>query len=90
MSRIATQCFKCHAWPVQVVHCFGNVYKCQNTGSVHVCDQNCEQQMLWDRHSTICKMSRKLSPRSDVPNDSCLRCDLQRSAQCRGMPAQQA
>ena len=56
-----------------VVHCFGNVYKCQTTGSMHVCDQNCEQSVPWSRDECICRCSRKLSPRAGVVSESHLR-----------------
>lgn len=57
-----------------VVHCFGNVYKCQTSGLVHVCDHNCDQQVDWNREERICRCSRKLSPRTGFVSDSHQRC----------------
>ena len=48
------------------VHYFGNVYKCETTGEMHVCDKNCQQHASWDKYSFICPLSRKLSAREDV------------------------
>lgn len=55
---------------------FGNCYKCESSGKIHICDQNCDQLMEWDRDNRICKVSRKVVPRSTVTHSTSLeRCD---------------
>ncbi|GFH16922.1 predicted protein, partial [Haematococcus lacustris] len=41
---------------------FGNLWRCQGSGMLHVCDVNCSQRIPLDRWSSICKVSRKVFP----------------------------
>ncbi|XP_074555561.1 uncharacterized protein LOC141811408 [Curcuma longa] len=43
---------------------FGNVYKCKLTGLTHICDKNCDQRILYDNHSSLCRVSRQIFPLS--------------------------
>ncbi|KIY97638.1 hypothetical protein MNEG_10323 [Monoraphidium neglectum] len=43
-----------------VQHMFGNAFRCQSSGQLHVCDANCTQRVYNDRYSTICRISRKV------------------------------
>lgn len=53
-----------------VTHLFGNCYRCETSQQVHVCDRNCSQLIEWDRHTVLCRVSRKTFPRQHViPND---------------------
>ncbi|KAG2490787.1 hypothetical protein HYH03_010709 [Edaphochlamys debaryana] len=45
-----------------VVHEFGNMYRCQSSGLVHICDSTCNQRLYHDKYHTICRISRKLHP----------------------------
>ena len=45
-----------------VTHEFGNLYKCHQSGLVHVCDANCTQRLYNDKYSSICRVSKKLFP----------------------------
>ncbi|GIL66973.1 hypothetical protein Vafri_20471 [Volvox africanus] len=45
-----------------VVHEFGNMYRCVSSGLVHICDSNCDQRLYHDRYNTICRISKKLHP----------------------------
>ena len=38
---------------------FGNLYRCLTGGIVHVCDSNCGLRVWRDRHSSICRVSRR-------------------------------
>lgn len=49
-----------------MVHDFGNLYRCASSNVQHICDANCDQRIPLDRYSTICKLSRKVTP-----NDIC-------------------
>mmetsp|Transcript_407 Transcript_407/g.1204 ORF Transcript_407/g.1204 Transcript_407/m.1204 type:complete len:147 (+) Transcript_407:251-691(+) len=40
-------------------HEFGNVFRCQTSGTTHICDQNCQQRVQVDAHSSVCRLSRK-------------------------------
>lgn len=46
---------RCNVQPL-----FGNAYRCESSGQVHVCDANCSQRMYYDRYSTVCRISRKV------------------------------
>ncbi|KAJ4784189.1 Cyclic AMP-responsive element-binding 3 [Rhynchospora pubera] len=46
-------------------HIFGNMYRCRLTGLTHICDKNCDQRILYDNHSSLCRVSGqvfRLSP----------------------------
>ncbi|XP_038709161.1 uncharacterized protein LOC120004025 [Tripterygium wilfordii] len=43
-------------------HVCGNVYCCKLTGLTHICDKNCNQRILYDNHSSLCRVSGQLSP----------------------------
>ena len=45
---------------------FGNVFQCSTSGSMHVCDDNCGQQIFFDNHNVICRLSRRLFPRQSA------------------------
>mmetsp|Transcript_37122 Transcript_37122/g.94863 ORF Transcript_37122/g.94863 Transcript_37122/m.94863 type:complete len:120 (+) Transcript_37122:250-609(+) len=47
-------------------HQFGNLYRCESSGTVHICDWNCDQRIFYDRYSTICRLSRRIFLNSDV------------------------
>lgn len=44
----------------RVQHLFGNAYRCETSGQVHVCDLNCTQRVYQDRYSTVCRISRRV------------------------------
>ncbi|KAG8084189.1 hypothetical protein GUJ93_ZPchr0010g7683 [Zizania palustris] len=41
-------------------HVFGNMYRCKLTGITHICDKNCNQRILYDNHSSLCRVSGQL------------------------------
>ncbi|GLC34429.1 hypothetical protein PLESTB_000729700 [Pleodorina starrii] len=45
-----------------VVHEFGNMYRCVSSGLMHICDKGCNQRLWHDRYTTICRISKKLHP----------------------------
>ncbi|KAJ6867902.1 hypothetical protein NC651_033057 [Populus alba x Populus x berolinensis] len=45
-------------------HVFGNMYRCRLTGLTHICDKNCNQRILYDNHSSLCRASRQIFPLS--------------------------
>ncbi|XP_020600373.1 uncharacterized protein LOC110039589 isoform X2 [Phalaenopsis equestris] len=51
-------------WRCQNEHLFGNMYRCKLTGITHICDRNCNQRILYDNHSSLCRVSRQLFPLS--------------------------
>ncbi|XP_024526481.1 uncharacterized protein LOC9635315 isoform X1 [Selaginella moellendorffii] len=46
----------------QVEHVWANLYRCLSTGSSHVCDKNCNQRILYDVYSSICRVSGQIFP----------------------------
>ncbi|XP_031498930.1 uncharacterized protein LOC116263363 [Nymphaea colorata] len=49
------------------VHCqnervCGNIYRCKLTGITHICDKNCNQRILYDNHSSLCRVSGQVFP----------------------------
>lgn len=49
--------FKC-----QNEHVCGNVYRCRLTGLTHICDKNCNQRIVYDNHSSLCRVSKQIFP----------------------------
>ncbi|KAJ1387489.1 hypothetical protein SESBI_39893 [Sesbania bispinosa] len=40
----------------------GNMYRCKLTGLTHICDKNCNQRILYDNHSSLCRASGQIFP----------------------------
>lgn len=38
---------------------FGNVFTCQTSGSVHVCDNTCNQRVWVDPYTSVCRLSKR-------------------------------
>ncbi|KAK6926118.1 hypothetical protein RJ641_007837 [Dillenia turbinata] len=53
-------------WKCQNEHLCGNIYRCRLTGLTHICDKNCNQRILYDNHSSLCRVSRHVFPLSPV------------------------
>ncbi|GAQ79967.1 hypothetical protein KFL_000430090 [Klebsormidium nitens] len=49
-----------------ITHVLGNLYQCKDSGATHVCDFNCDQRIVYDSHSSICRASRKILPLSSA------------------------
>jgi len=49
-------------WKCQNEHVFGNMYRCKLTGLTHICDKNCNQRILYDNHSSLCRASGQIFP----------------------------
>merc|ERR1711977_136753 len=47
-------------WNCQIDHVIGNMFRCVSTGSVHICDQNCNQKIDYGPNEQICYVSRKV------------------------------
>ncbi|XP_077248296.1 uncharacterized protein LOC143887938 [Tasmannia lanceolata] len=43
-------------------HVFANLYRCKLTGITHICDKNCNQRILYDNHSSLCRVSGQVFP----------------------------
>ncbi|KAG6550086.1 hypothetical protein Mapa_008042 [Marchantia paleacea] len=48
---------KCH-----VEHVWANLYRCKLSNVTHVCDKNCNQRILYDNHTSVCRVSRQFFP----------------------------
>jgi hypothetical protein len=53
-------------WKCQNEHVFGNMYRCKLTGLTHICDKNCNQRILYDNHSSLCRASGQIFPLTSV------------------------
>ncbi|XP_052192513.1 uncharacterized protein LOC127801415 [Diospyros lotus] len=49
-------------WKCENEHVCGNMYRCRLTGLTHICDKNCNQRILYDNHSSLCRVSRQVFP----------------------------
>ncbi|KAL5192516.1 hypothetical protein HKD37_04G011565 [Glycine soja] len=49
-------------WKCQNEHVCGNMYRCKLTGLTHICDKNCNQRILYDNHSSLCRASGQIFP----------------------------
>ncbi|XP_072966129.1 uncharacterized protein [Typha angustifolia] len=47
-------------------HVFGNMYRCRLTGITHICDKTCDQRIVYDNHSSLCRVSGQIFPLSPV------------------------
>lgn len=45
-----------------IEHVWANIYRCKLTGSTHICDKNCNQKIVYDNYSCICRVSRQVFP----------------------------
>ncbi|GFP94311.1 hypothetical protein PHJA_001575600 [Phtheirospermum japonicum] len=53
-------------WKCGNEHVCGNVYRCKLTGLTHICDKNCNQRILYDNHSSLCRVSKHVFPLTPV------------------------
>ena len=60
-----TAVHKCD-WKCENERVCGNMYRCKLTGLTHICDKNCNQRILYDNHSSLCRASGQISPLTPV------------------------
>uniref|UniRef100_A0A2P2KPL9 Uncharacterized protein LOC107414917 n=1 Tax=Rhizophora mucronata TaxID=61149 RepID=A0A2P2KPL9_RHIMU len=53
-------------WKCENERVCGNMYRCKLTGLTHICDKNCDQRILYDNHSSLCRASRQIFPLSSA------------------------
>ncbi|XP_074282365.1 uncharacterized protein LOC141606902 [Silene latifolia] len=53
-------------WKCENEHVCGNMYRCRLTGLTHICDKNCNQRILYDNHSSFCRVSGQVFPLTPV------------------------
>lgn len=46
-------------WKCENEHVCGNMYRCRLTGLTHICDKNCNQRIVYDNHSSLCRVSKQ-------------------------------
>lgn len=49
-------------WKCENEHVCGNMFRCKLTGLTHICDKNCNQRILYDNNSSLCRVSRQIFP----------------------------
>ncbi|KAF8379872.1 hypothetical protein HHK36_027337 [Tetracentron sinense] len=49
-------------WRCENEHVCGNMYRCKLTALTHICDKNCNQKILYDNHSSLCRVSGQIFP----------------------------
>lgn len=47
-----------------VRHVMGNMFECAASGQMHICDATCTQRVVYDNVSTICRLSRRVFPKT--------------------------
>ncbi|KAK7838027.1 uncharacterized protein LOC112018532 [Quercus suber] len=60
-----TAVHKCD-WKCENERVCGNMYRCKLTGLTHICDKNCNQRILYDNHSSLCRASGQIFPLTPV------------------------
>lgn len=53
-------------WKCENEHVCGNMYRCKLTGLTHICDKNCNQRIVYDNLSSLCRVSGQVFPLSPV------------------------
>lgn len=53
-----------------VEHVVGNLFRCAASGATHICDATCDQRVLYDPTTAICRLSKRLFP---LPHQPCCR-----------------
>ncbi|EYU45344.1 hypothetical protein ABFS83_06G013000 [Erythranthe nasuta] len=53
-------------WKCENENVIGNMYRCKITGLTHICDKNCNQRILYDNHSSLCRVSKQVFPLTPV------------------------
>lgn len=68
-----------------IQHVWANLYLCKSTGTSHVCDKNCDQRIVYDNHSSICRASRQIFPlQQQAPHQGMRR----KYGECEGIEAE--
>lgn len=49
-------------WKCENEHVCGNMFRCKLTGLTHICDKNCNQRIVYDNNSSLCRVSRQVFP----------------------------
>lgn len=49
-------------WKCENENVCGNMYRCRLTGLTHICDKNCNQRIIYDNHSSLCRVSKQIFP----------------------------
>ena len=49
-------------WKCENENVCGNMYRCRLTGMTHICDKNCNQRILYDNLSSLCRVSKQIFP----------------------------
>ncbi|KAL4532978.1 hypothetical protein Ndes2526A_g08436 [Nannochloris sp. 'desiccata'] len=48
---------------------FANVYHCQTSGQIHICDNTCTQKVWYDPYSSICRLSKRVFANEESPGN---------------------
>lgn len=63
---------------------WGNLYLCKSSGTSHVCDKNCDQRIVYDNHSSICRASRQIFPLQPQVLDQPIQGIRRKNRECEG------
>lgn len=66
----------------QIEHVWANLYCCKSMNVTHVCDSNCDQRVLHDRHTTLCKVSGKFFPLTIMEQQAIAGVRRKRDSEC--------
>ncbi|KAI5056123.1 hypothetical protein GOP47_0029644 [Adiantum capillus-veneris] len=65
-------------------HVWGNLYLCKLSGTSHVCDKNCDQRIVYDNHSSICRASRQIFPLQLHAQEQPIQGTRRKNRECEG------
>ncbi|CAH8313878.1 unnamed protein product [Eruca vesicaria subsp. sativa] len=71
-------------WKCENELVFGNMYRCKLTGLTHVCDNNCNQRILYDNHTSLCRASGRVFPLSPAEEQAVR--GVRRKLDCESLP----
>lgn len=66
-----------------VEHVWANLYRCKSSNVTHVCDKNCNQKVLYDNHTSVCRVSRQLCPLTSAEQEAVRGVRRKRETECQ-------
>lgn len=77
-KTIYSACLTAGGMSRRFAHVVGNMFVCQSSGCTHVCDSNCNQRVVCDPHTAICRLSKRVFPIEArcAPAERCAACQV--------------
>ncbi|CAM6128632.1 unnamed protein product [Calypogeia fissa] len=65
-----------------VEHVWANLYRCKSSNVTHVCDKNCNQKILYDNHTSVCRVSRRFCSLTSAEQEAVRGVRRKRDTEC--------